>query len=61
MQNPPSIPSHNAVFGYNEDDRGQLIRSDGPEKVLTGIGSEQVGPGDYEQVMKQTSKGITKW
>ena len=31
MQNPPSIPSHNAVFGYNEDDRGRLIRSDAPE------------------------------
>ena len=61
LQNPPSIPSHNAVFGYNEDDRGKLIRSDGPDKVLSGIGKETVGPGDYDQNMKATSKGVTKW
>ena len=61
MQNPPSIPSHNAVYGYNEDDRGRLIRSDGPDKMLTGMGEEKVGPGEYEINGKATSKGVTKW
>ena len=61
MQNPPSIPSHNAVFGYNEDERGRLIRSDGPEKVLSGAGNEKVGPGDYEVNSKKGGKGVVKW
>ena len=61
MQNPPSIPSHNAVYGYNEDDRGKLIRSDGPEKVLSGQGTEKVGPGEYDLSLRGTTKGVTKW
>ena len=26
LPNPPSIPSHNNVFGYEENGRGELIR-----------------------------------
>ena len=29
--NPPSIPSHNNVFGYEEDNRGNLIRQKNTE------------------------------
>ena len=26
LPNPPSIPSHNNVFGYEENEKGELIR-----------------------------------
>ena len=61
VMNPPSIPSHQAVYGYNEDQRGVLIRSDGPDKILTGDGNDKVGPGDYDVNMRKQSKGVTKW
>ena len=38
-----------------------MIRSEGPEKVLSGHGKEMVGPGDYEIHTKMGQKGVTKW
>lgn len=49
------------MFGYNEDERGRLIRSDAPEQILSGNGKETVGPGDYDVKGKGKVRGITKW
>ena len=48
ISNAPSIPSHNNVFGYEEDVNGNLIRQQNPEKVYTGTFDDTVGPGQYE-------------
>ena len=61
LPNPPSIPSHNNVFGYEENVKGELIRQKNTELVHTGVANDKVGPGDYEIDMKKTTKGPTKW
>jgi hypothetical protein len=48
MPNPPSIPSHNNVFGYEENEAGQLIRQANAEKTYAGNKKDSVGPGNYE-------------
>ena len=58
---PPSIPSHNNVFGYEENDRGELIRQKNTEKVHTGVKEDRVGPGEYALNVKKNLKGTTKW
>ena len=45
--NPPSIPSHEYVFGY-EEENGELVRQKNTEKVHTGVKKDTVGPGEYE-------------
>jgi len=62
MPNPPSIPSHNNVYGYEENAKGELIRQTNSEKVYAGDGRDCVGPGNYEisHAAKQ-AKGPTKW
>jgi hypothetical protein len=36
MHNPPSIPSHEYVFGY-EEENGELVRQKNTEKVHLGV------------------------
>jgi hypothetical protein len=47
MHNPPSIPSHDFVFGY-EEENGELVRQKNTEKVHLGTKNDTVGPGEYE-------------
>jgi len=61
LPNPPSIPSHNNVFGYEENQRGELIRQKNTENVHTGIKNDMVGPGEYQVGVRMTTKGPTKW
>mmetsp|Transcript_15174 Transcript_15174/g.18144 ORF Transcript_15174/g.18144 Transcript_15174/m.18144 type:complete len:85 (+) Transcript_15174:3-257(+) len=61
LPNPPSIPSHNNVFGYEENARGDLIRQKNTEHVHTGINSDRVGPGEYQVDVKKNKKGATRW
>lgn len=61
IQNPPSIPSHENVYGYEQDHRGNLIRQKNTEQVTTGIKDDMVGPGSYnihasDQVVAKTTK-----
>lgn len=60
-QNPPSIPSHENVFGYEENAKGELIRQKNTEKVFTGQREDTVGPGQYQLELKKTKRGPTKW
>lgn len=50
MQNPPSIPSHENVFGYEESNTGDLVKQKNTENVHTGVKQDTVGPGEYEVV-----------
>ena len=54
LPNPPSIPSHNNVFGYEENAVGELIRQKNTEKVHTGIKEDKVGPGEYQYDVKKS-------
>lgn len=56
IMNPPSIPSHLSVFGYEENQNGQLIKQKSNQVGFTGVANDKVGPGDYEIV---NSKNIT--
>ena len=33
---PPSIPSHNQVFGYEETPEGEVIPQQNPDKIYSG-------------------------
>lgn len=61
--NPPSIPSHDFVFGYEETNTGGLKRQKNPEKVTTGLKTDVVGPGQYNvpDTFSKTHKGVVKW
>lgn len=48
IMHPPSIPSHNTVFGYEENQKGQLIKQSSNQVGFTGEGPDKVGPGDYD-------------
>lgn len=52
------------MFGYEENDKGELIKSKNIDKVNghTGVKSDTVGPGKYDTVkgMGATGKGF-KW
>lgn len=43
--NPPSIPSHNNVFGYEETLEKNLVRQNNPESGFSGEKMDTVGPG----------------
>lgn len=53
--NAPSIPSHDNVFGYEENEKGELIKSKNVDRINghTGVKSDTVGPGKYD-----VNKGI---
>jgi len=61
LPNPPSIPSHDNVFGYEINNRGDLVRQPNPDKVFTGIKEDRVGPQNYEINVPKVSKGVTHW
>ena len=61
LPNPPSIPSHDNVFGYEINQRGDLVRQPNPDKVFTGVKDDRVGPQNYEQNVPKVTKGVTKW
>ena len=57
---PPSIPSHEYVFGYEENAQGKLICQKNSEQVHTGVKNDTVGPGEYD-VVASKGKNSTKW
>ena len=64
--NPPSIPSHLSVFGYEENQNGQLIKQKSNQVGFTGIKHDKVGPGDYEianskNITSKTTVGVIAW
>jgi len=60
LPNAPSIPSHQNVFGYEENQRGELIKQKNQEKVLTGVGIDTAGPGHYEPAQNTIGKRLEK-
>ncbi len=56
MPNPPSIPSHDNIFGYEENNNGELIKQKNSEKTHTGVKNDIVGPGEYEITKNIASK-----
>ena len=63
LPNAPSIPSHNNVFGYEENEKGELIKQQNSEKVHAGIGVDTVGPGHYQLVKpkKKIPGPVVQW
>ena len=66
IQNPPSIPSHLSVFGYEENETGQLIKQRSNQIGFTGEKHDKVGPGDYEigsskNMVHKTVTGVVQW
>lgn len=61
--NPPSIPSHEFIFGYEDTKAGDLKIQKNPEKVITGVKEDRVGPGQYNlpDSFSKTKKGVVKW
>ena len=59
--NPPSIPSHDNVFGYEETKSGDLKKQKNPEKVITGVKEDRVGPGQYNLPDSLNNRGVVKW
>jgi len=62
MQSPPSIPSHESVFGYEEANKGMLIRQSNPDKMFKGEKGDTIGPGQYNipgSFEKKKSKGLS--
>lgn len=61
LPNPPSIPSHDNVFGYEINNRGDLVRQPNPDKTHTGMNNDKVGPQNYEVTVPKVTKGVTTW
>lgn len=64
--NPPSIPSHQTVFGYEENLKGQLIKQQSNLIGFTGERNDRVGPGDYDlskapNVVNRNVTGVVQW
>jgi hypothetical protein len=64
--NPPSIPSHMSVFGYEENQTGQLVKQTNNQVGFTGVKKDTVGPGDYEiqnaqKVVGRAATGVVQW
>jgi hypothetical protein len=61
VANPPSIPSHLSVFGYEENVNGQLIKQKSNQIGFSGGINDKVGPGDYEinKAKTLTHKNVT--
>ena len=63
--NPPSIPSHLNVFGYEENQSGALVKQRSNQVGFTGVKNDTVGPGDYDinkskNVVGRTG-GVVAW
>jgi hypothetical protein len=61
LPNPPSIPSHDNVFGYEINNKGELVRQPNPDNVYRGTREDCVGPQQYDPAEAKTQRGITKW
>jgi len=61
LTNPPSIPSHNSVFGYEENIDGELIQQPNPERLFTGRQNDAIGPGQYEIKGMTSRRTGTDW
>lgn len=66
IMNPPSIPSHLSVFGYEENMAGQLVKQKSNQVGFTGVAKDSVGPGDYEidnskNVTAKNTTGVVTW
>lgn len=63
--NPPSIPSHMNIFGYDENEQGQLIKQTSNLIGFTGNSDDHVGPGDYDvghvKSLGQSHSGVVAW
>ena len=64
--NPPSIPSHLSVFGYEENMAGQLVKQKSNQVGFAGNAVDSVGPGDYEidnskNVTTKNTVGVVTW
>jgi hypothetical protein len=59
----PSIPSHNNIYGYEEDDRGQLIKQVNKLPNMTGVGADSAGPGQYIAITneRKIAGPVTEW
>lgn len=62
MQSPPSIPSHDNVFGYEEANQGMLVRQSNPDVIFKGEKGDTIGPGQYDVPTafgaKKQAKGV---
>jgi hypothetical protein len=59
---PPSIPSHNHVYGYRETVDGRLRKQQNPDKIYTGEKEDKIGPGHYETSNEEKkTKGVVRW
>jgi len=66
VMNPPSIPSHLSVFGYEENVSGHLVKQRSNQIGFTGIKYDKVGPGDYEignakNIINKNVTGVVTW
>lgn len=63
LPNAPSIPSHNNVFGYEENKKGELVKQKNTEIVHMGEGSDTVGPGHYQvaKPKKKITGPVVQW
>ena len=62
LPNAPSIPSHNNIFGYEENNRGELIQQKNTEITYQGHGVDRVGPANYNPPSKKKLTGpLTEW
>jgi hypothetical protein len=66
IMNPPSIPSHLSVFGYEENVAGQLVKQKSNQVGFAGNAVDSVGPGDYEidnskNVTTKNTVGVVTW
>lgn len=61
MQSPPSIPSHDNVFGYEEADKGLLLKQTNPDKIYKGEKGDTIGPGQYNipSAFETKTKGVS--
>ena len=64
--NPPSIPSHMNIFGYDENELGHLIKQKSNLIGFSGINKDTVGPGDYniissDGIVNKNVTGILPW
>ena len=57
----PSIPSQKEAFGYTESERRELVLNKNPMLKHTGVGSDRIGPGQYEAKDSLDPRGYSWW
>ena len=45
---PPSIPNKHQSYGYEQAQDGRLVLQEPSRQGFSGLGTDTVGPGDYE-------------